>query len=55
MDNTNINIRLFSWHLQLEIGKWFPVITYNSYHKEYNYPDGYFKIYNFFGYTQDKD
>ena len=53
MDNTNINIRLFSWHLQLEIGKWFPTISYNPYHKECNYSDGYFKIYNFYGYRQD--
>ena len=55
MDDTNINIRIFGWHFQLLVGKWIPIIRYNGYHKQNIYPDGYFKVYNFFGYTQCKD
>ena len=53
MDNTNINIRIFGWHIQLEVGKWFPTIGYNPWHKENNWSDGYFRVYNFFGFGQN--
>jgi hypothetical protein len=50
MDNTIINIRLFAWHFQSERGSWKPKLSYNSYHKQNNFSDGYFRIYNVFGY-----
>jgi hypothetical protein len=53
MDDTNINIRIFAWHIQLRRGELIPNLSYNCYHKENNFADGYFKIYNFFGYRQD--
>lgn len=47
MGNTIINIRIFSWHLQWERGAWHPVVGFNGYHRENNWPDGYFSIYEF--------
>lgn len=47
MSNDYINIRIFSWHFHLNFD-WKMSIGKNTYHKEKNWPDGYFRIYQFF-------
>lgn len=52
MSNLLINIRVFTWHLQWIKGQWHPILSRNCYHKTRNWPDGYFSVYKFFGYTK---
>lgn len=51
MDETFINIRVFSWHLQL-LRSLRPRIGKNEYHKANGWPDGYFSVYRFFWITK---
>lgn len=48
MSNDIVNIRLFSWHLQIK-RDWHVEISYNGYHKASKYEDGYFRVYTFPG------
>lgn len=50
MDNTHINIRIFSWHFQWPKGR-MPGISRNGWHKSNGWPDGYFQVYRFFWYA----
>lgn len=47
MSNLYINIRIMSWHLQVDFD-WKITVSKNKYHSDKGYPDGYFKIYQFF-------
>ncbi|WP_423176277.1 MULTISPECIES: hypothetical protein [unclassified Stenotrophomonas maltophilia group] len=49
MSNSIINIRFLSWHLQWDRGAWHPVVSFNGYHRENNWPDGFFSVYDFPG------
>ena len=49
MSNVWINIRFKDFFLQIGSPKWYSIkISKNFYHKENDYPDGIFSIYDFF-------
>lgn len=51
MDGTIVNVRLFSWHFQIARDSWWQAtVSRNEYHKEARWPDGYCRVYRFFGY-----
>jgi hypothetical protein len=51
MSSDLINIRIGSYHLHIERG--FRIrVGRNDYHKQKGWPDGYFAVYQFFGYSR---
>ncbi len=46
MDNLWLNFRILSWHIKLGDPYWYSCrITYNPWHKEHNWCDGYWNFY----------
>lgn len=41
-----MNVRIFSWHIQAGEPHWYSVrLSFNGWHKERNWPDGWFSWY----------
>lgn len=47
MGNSVINIRAFNVHFKWDRGHWLPYFSWNPYHSVQDWPDGYFKVYDF--------
>jgi len=42
-----LNVRILSWHLHCGDPNWYSMrVSYNGYHKEHGWPDGFFGWYS---------
>jgi len=50
MSNLWLNMMIFGYHIQAGDPWWHFKFSYNNYHKVNGWPEGYFKIFQFFNY-----